>query len=152
MFAEWTGELSIGIEEIDNDHKYLFDLVNNLHEVIAEDGELADIGRVLGRLAEYAAAHFTREEWVMQRYDYPHREAHVLLHSQLLDRLAVLIHELEVGNRAVSTHTVEFLRSWAMDHIAGHDKDLAEFLKGRLPVEDRQGGSIAEAFTPLAVD
>lgn len=33
-FIEWTGELSVGIEEIDEQHKVLVDLINEIHEVI----------------------------------------------------------------------------------------------------------------------
>ena len=33
-FIEWSGELSVGIEEIGEQHKLLVDLINEIHEAI----------------------------------------------------------------------------------------------------------------------
>ena len=35
-FVEWSNELSVGIEEIDAQHKVLVDLLNEIHEAIQQ--------------------------------------------------------------------------------------------------------------------
>lgn len=144
MFVIWSDDLATGIEQIDNDHKDMFRLVNDLHEAVASGREPLHIAQVLTRLADYASGHFRREEWAMQRWDYPGFEEHVALHSQFLDRLAILVHEHELGSLTVSQNTLDFLKGWVVEHIAGQDRALSEFLRKRLGASF--GGTVGRAL------
>lgn len=145
MFVIWSEDLATGIERIDSDHKDMFRLVNDLHEAVASGQEPPHIAQVLSRLADYASGHFTREEWAMQRWDYPGFEEHVALHSQFLDRLAILVHEHELGSLTVSQNTLDFLKGWVLEHIVGQDRALSDFLRKRLGASF--GGTVGRALS-----
>ena len=51
-FIEWSNELSVGIEEIDAQHKVLVDLLNQIHEAIQQRHGAEITGRILQKLGE----------------------------------------------------------------------------------------------------
>ena len=64
-FVEWSNELSVGIEEIDSQHKVLVDLLNEVHEAIQRGRTLEATRDIIARLDEYARVHFAVEESLM---------------------------------------------------------------------------------------
>ncbi len=64
-FIEWSGELSVGIEEIDEQHKVLVDLVNEMHDAIHRRRGSDVVKDVLSELAEYTKIHFAVESWIL---------------------------------------------------------------------------------------
>ncbi len=69
--VEWSDTLSIGIPEIDDQHRVLIDLLNQLHAAIREQRGRAECGEILERLIEYTRVHFATEESVMSVFRYP---------------------------------------------------------------------------------
>ncbi|MEW8498684.1 MAG: hemerythrin domain-containing protein, partial [Candidatus Thiodiazotropha taylori] len=65
-FVEWSDALSVGIEEIDEQHKMLVDLVNKMHEAIHQRHGSDVVKSILGDLAEYTRIHFAVEESLMR--------------------------------------------------------------------------------------
>ena len=59
---EWNQGLSVGVEEIDNDHKRLLAIISDLANAIEENHEKEIIGQVFTKLEEYVSLHFQREE------------------------------------------------------------------------------------------
>ena len=68
---EWSDEFSVGIQEIDEQHKVLVGLLNQLHQAIREHHGRATSREILGRLAEYTRTHFLLEESLMRLTHYP---------------------------------------------------------------------------------
>ncbi len=56
-FVEWSDELSVGVEEIDEQHKVLVGLVNEMHEAILSRG---------------ASAKLKKRSWVARLWDHVH--------------------------------------------------------------------------------
>ena len=131
MLIEWTDDLSVGSESIDEDHRLLIRIVNQLHEAIETRADRSTIGDLLGRLAEYTADHFAEEEQIMRRVRYPHTDQHVQQHGALLDRLGELFHQFELGNIDVTPRTTEFLSDWVLTHLKSQDRDLGIYLSQR---------------------
>ena len=69
--VKWSNSLLIGNEMIDNEHKMLVDLVNNLHTAILEDKADEVINSVLSSLHGYTKDHFSDEEKLMTSINYP---------------------------------------------------------------------------------
>ncbi|MFO1425295.1 MAG: hemerythrin domain-containing protein, partial [Candidatus Competibacteraceae bacterium] len=61
-FVEWSNELSVGIEEIDAQHKVLVDLLNQIHEAIQQRHGAEVTRDIVLRLDEYTRVHFAVEE------------------------------------------------------------------------------------------
>lgn len=124
----WDESLRVGIDVIDEHHRYLFDLVNDLIEVVAEKRGVRELGRVMKALGQYAVIHFQAEEGMMRQYDYHHLEGHTLQHQGFLARFKEFTEELHQNPLIVQYEVLQFLRSWLTSHIRHEDTRLAALL------------------------
>ncbi|WP_295386512.1 bacteriohemerythrin [uncultured Thiodictyon sp.] len=126
QFIEWSDALSVGIDEIDNQHKQLVGLVNDMHEAI-QTRQSADVVRdVLAQLAEYTRVHFAAEEGLMRIIDYPGYEAHRAEHQELIRGVTELQQKVDAGKSTIGFELMHFLKSWLTDHIMWSDQQYVE--------------------------
>lgn len=133
---EWTNELSVGIQEIDEQHKILVDLLNRLHEAIITRHEKDVIGGILSELIQYTIVHFAVEESLMRIFDYPDYEEHKRHHAELTGEVfkfqeKISKGELTAENSGASMELWKFLRKWLTEHILVDDKKYSPFLLQR---------------------
>jgi len=126
-FVEWSDTLSVGIEEIDEQHKVLVDLVNQMHEAIHQrHGSDVVIG-ILGQLAEYTRIHFAVEESLMRILNYPGYEAHKEIHEELLHTVQDLQEKVSSGKKSIGFELMHFLKTWLTKHIMEEDMQYSGF-------------------------
>ena len=122
-FFTWKDQYSVGIKAIDNDHKMLIDLIDQLHEAFVS-GNVPEVCRaVLDSLVEYTERHFAAEEILMTLCSYPrladHQEQHKVLTAQVADiRDRFVRGEQQIGNELLA-----FLHNWLHFHIMETDMD-----------------------------
>ncbi|MEJ2611109.1 MAG: bacteriohemerythrin [Candidatus Thiodiazotropha sp.] len=126
-FVEWTDELSVGIEEIDEQHKMLVSLVNKMHEAIHQRHGSDVVKGILGDLAEYTRIHFVVEESLMRILNYPSYEEHKEIHEELLQSVTDLQEKVATGKTAIGFELMHFLKSWLTKHIMEEDKQYSGF-------------------------
>ena len=61
-FLDWESKYEINVVEVDNQHKKLFTILNNLHESLCKGGEKAEQAKLLDELIDYTVDHFSTEE------------------------------------------------------------------------------------------
>lgn len=127
-YFEWNDNLSVHDALIDQDHKTLINMVNELHDAADLEQDHLSLSKILTRLANYTQEHFQREEDLMQASAYPAFKAHREQHRKLLERVTDLQHELNNARTLVALETAELLRFWLTSHILLSDKQFAEFL------------------------
>ncbi|TAL46062.1 MAG: bacteriohemerythrin [Methylovulum sp.] len=125
----WSDQLAVGIEEIDQQHQKLVQLINGLHNHMLAGDASEIMAKVLDRVIQYTGFHFETEEQLMLRYDYPNSETHKHEHSDLVNTAVTLQQKLHSGNAHITMETMHFLQDWLQHHILGSDKMLADFLK-----------------------
>lgn len=133
---EWTKDLSVGIEKIDNQHKELFARINDLVAAIKQSVCKYKIGDVVKFLDEYVVFHFGEEEKIMRKHGYPGYAQHKAQHEKFLknfERLKKELPKLEGGRKPgsydLSVETNQVVVDWIIEHISVIDKRLGEFLK-----------------------
>ncbi|MEW8064919.1 MAG: hemerythrin domain-containing protein, partial [Candidatus Thiodiazotropha sp.] len=102
-FLTWRDDWYLGIDEIDQQHLHLVELVNQVADsVMTQQSESKDDGgamRLVLQLQEETRRHFRDEEAFMRNHEYPlvssHHREHALLQAELSD----LIREIEEGKR-----------------------------------------------------
>lgn len=82
--------MSVGINEIDEDHKYFASLINDFNLAVIERRELKEIQKILELIVDDAIRHFAREESLFERYHYPGAEEHAKLHAQVISALQAI--------------------------------------------------------------
>ncbi|QGY38625.1 bacteriohemerythrin [Pseudodesulfovibrio cashew] len=124
---EWTDDLSVGLPEIDEQHKALFALANDLVAGI-ERGEGQTVLRdILTRLREYCFFHFDEEETYMQDIGYPKARAHAAEHALLSARATALSKLLENGESIPAEGAADFLEAWIFSHVLKEDVALKRY-------------------------
>lgn len=125
----WKRGLSVGVADVDEDHKKLIKMVNKLFGAVLSSDPTRVLERVLAELSDYVVIHFEREEALMQRLNYPEYAAHKAEHQNLLDAATRFKKNLASG---LATHLKEeietLLRDWLVTHIMSQDKRLGRFL------------------------
>ena len=128
---EWTDALSVGIEEVDQQHKALVGMLNDLTAAIHEYHGSAEARKTLDRLAEYTRVHFATEEGVMRLIRYPGFEVHMNQHEHLISEVVSLQEKLDNKQASVTFELLHFLKVWLSKHITESDKRFGEFAVSR---------------------
>jgi len=132
MLAEWSNDYCIGVDDIDNQHRQLFVLVNDLWQAVHDSARQRSLGRVFRRLEEYTVKHFRDEEMPMSVSAYPGYEAHQRAHAQFV----TFVDETKARYRAgggIAPETLVFFNNWLIRHIQKDDRAAADYYLGRLP-------------------
>jgi hemerythrin-like metal-binding protein len=125
----WGGKLEIGIDQIDEQHKELVKMVNELHRAMKMKMGAKEAGQILTRLADYTVYHFANEETLFEQHQYPDRVAHKEYHDRLVAQVIEFKQEFEAGKAALSMDLMQFLTDWLRDHIMKTDRAYAPFFK-----------------------
>jgi len=121
----WDESLSVGIAVIDEHHRYLFDLVNDLIDVVANKMGARELGRVLKALGQYAQIHFQAEERMMRQYNYPRLDIQITQHQHFLTRMKEFNEELHQNPLIAQFEILVYLRDWLVAHIRDEDTQLS---------------------------
>ncbi len=119
----WSDKLNIGIAVVDDDHRKLVDMVNELFDGIQAGHGQDSVGKVLEKLIAYTKAHFAREEKLFVEAGYPGAAAHKKEHEKLTEDVMAAQAKYNAGATAIlSVELMNFLKNWLLNHIQGSDK------------------------------
>jgi hemerythrin-like metal-binding protein len=121
---EWTPAMSVGNEQLDEQHQQLLDLYNLFDDAAARGRGWRELNTMLAQLEDYIHVHFAYEERVLADAGYPDLEHHRNLHEQLARKLAAFREEVAM-HRRVTQEFRKFLGYWWQQHILEHDLDYA---------------------------
>jgi hemerythrin len=124
----WDPQFSVRVKQFDNDHKHLFDMVNDLNEAMRAGKGKTVLSQVLAGLAAYAQRHFASEEAAMRATKYPDVAGHAEEHRKLTTKVQEIMREHAKGNVLVSVDLLMFLRDWLQKHILVTDQKYAAHL------------------------
>ena len=128
---EWKDAYSVGIQSIDDQHKRLIDLMNNLETVVKYSPGEEFERKCLAALVDYTKTHFAFEEELMSKYGYPDFEAHKAQHEKMIVKVNEFVADYEKHPEKTIKAALHFLEQWLIRHINGTDKEYSEFLVGK---------------------
>lgn len=120
--VEWSDDLSVGIQEIDEQHKLLVSLLNRLHTAIVEHHGSDVAQDILRQLTEYTKIHFAVEESLMRILGFPDYAEHKRHHEMLIAEVRELSAKLEQEKKSISFELLHFLKMWLTKHIMEEDQ------------------------------
>lgn len=131
MAMGWTEALSVGVEEIDEQHKIWFQKADELFEAGKKGKTREIIGSMLNFLDEYTKKHFHDEEMYMLKIHYPEYSVQKRLHTEFVGQLAKLKREYgeSGGNIAVIINANQLVINWLVNHITKQDKRIGEYAR-----------------------
>lgn len=131
MHIEWTSDLAIGVDEIDNQHKEIFRRFDSLFAACSEGRGKEEVLKLLLFLDDYVKEHFTAEERLQMRSGYPDYPAHKAAHQQFMADVERLTREFrdEGATLPLVIQTNKTLSSWLIQHIKRVDTTFAGYLR-----------------------
>jgi len=121
----WNDDFALGLPEIDDQHKTLFDIMNRLWSAIVTRASTEQMLSILGDLEQYTQSHFTAEETFMRVINYPDFDKHKKAHVGFIQRLAAEKKAVAEGKH-FSLDLLNFLKDWLVSHIQVMDRAYAE--------------------------
>jgi hemerythrin len=125
---EWSPSLSVDVADMDEEHKRLFALANELNEAMKQGRTRDEMDRVFNELARYTQTHFASEERYMQKIGYPYLAQHRKEHAELMEQVAAFKADYDAGKSMISIKLMGFLREWVRSHIQRSDKQYGAWV------------------------
>jgi hemerythrin len=119
---QWSSTLSVGLSEIDGQHKILIGLINELSDAMAQQKGKEVVGKTIKGLLDYTITHFSNEEKYFDRFKYENTADHKREHALFISRVREFQSDYEKGTLGVAVDVMFFLSDWLKKHIQGSDK------------------------------
>ena len=125
----WSDSYSVGAPGIDAQHKKLFDMINNLHEAMGQGKGKEALGKILDGLMDYTRVHFSDEEKMLEKVNYPDLPIQRAQHAAFVQKISELQKDYKSGKITMTLPTMEFLKDWLLNHILKVDKKYQSYIK-----------------------
>ncbi len=122
----WDVSFRIGIEQIDKQHKHLFDISNELMETQSLTKDEQKVVNALKNLKEYITTHFNDEESAMRKYNYPLLNDHISKHREIVLSIQETIKKSATAP-VLKKNLEELLLAWVSNHILKEDIRFSEW-------------------------
>ncbi|MDR2135410.1 MAG: bacteriohemerythrin [Treponema sp.] len=130
QIVEWHDSYSVGIRLVDDQHKELINLTNRLHEasVLGWDKSKVAFMSAIRAAVDYVGYHFSTEEKIMKRVNYPDYKNHKKEHADFVKEVLRQVQDFQAGQKVSANDFVVFLKEWVLAHIAVCDKKMGIYL------------------------
>ena len=121
-FVDWTEEFSVGIKDIDDQHKILVGMLNQLNQGVIERKGAECMKKIILEMIAYAGTHFATEEKLMVKFGYPDYPNHKKEHDRFAKKAQDLKTRVEAAGFMMGLEVLTFLKDWLKNHILHTDK------------------------------
>lgn len=131
---EWNDSYLLNITEIDNQHKKLLTITNELYEILSgsEEDYKLNMSKILKKLTDYTVYHFEAEEKFMASYGYSGTTMHKNAHDFFIAEVNRQIQKLNKETKKDGEQFYSYIANWILTHIAKADKVWADFVKSKM--------------------
>ncbi|OOZ40394.1 hypothetical protein BOW53_07955 [Solemya pervernicosa gill symbiont] len=154
MAITWDDTYSVGIEEIDNQHKVLVGLINELDDALRVHSNREMVQGVIDQLIDYTKLHFAVEESIMRLFKYKEYEPHKAVHDGIIDKLNGMNEKFSGSRYFCGSLFSSFARALNYEYADGVDyRGLTAFASLSMAVSDGGGsfGGYRTALLPAGV-
>lgn len=149
-YLRWSSDLDTGIDVIDKQHRRIVEYLNELDEA-NDGGDMTVTKHVLNELIDYTLVHFSFEEDLQVKANYPYIKAHKRLHEMFTNRVLELKLRSENGEN-VTPELLTMLKKWLVNHIKGDDSDYVESVSKIVEIEVVEENKSSWLNTALTTD
>jgi len=121
---EWKPEYSVGIESMDDEHREMIALINDVYAKLGTSPDADTIEDCLEEIFNTISLHFALEERIMREQGYDEYEDHKEDHEDLLDEIRDLMDEFVADEKEGARRLEERLSGWFSQHFASFDARL----------------------------
>lgn len=123
---KWSDECSVGIQEIDDQHKNLLKIFSRIEQSLKSADSWSDVHYGLLELRDAAHIHVLLEQALMRLFGFEGLARHISAHQYFFDRLAAM--ERQSLGTLTKQETITFLSDWFKKHICQADREYADYI------------------------
>lgn len=127
----WSEILSVGFDDIDDDHRKLVGIFNELNRAVTKGEPAEYLAATLEELINCTVWHFSHEDRLMIKHGYDEIDAHRAEHRELIESAKEMQRMLLQAGGAVADEQIIYLERWLTAHILTTDQRLGAFLAQR---------------------
>jgi hemerythrin len=130
ILVEWDDKYSVGITLIDDQHKELIRLTNELYQgcLAGNDEAKKFFFKTVRSAVEYTKFHFAAEEKLLENVRYPQYAGHKKQHEDFVMQMVNDVKSFNEGKKFVPNNFVRYLKDWILSHIALMDTQYAKYI------------------------
>lgn len=125
-FIKFESKHVLGIEEIDNQHKKIYESVNKLFEM--QNSTKVEIIDIYQNLLKEFKIHFETEESLMKKNKVVEFISHKLEHDRALQKYSDYLKTLKKANSKLDMEILKSMKNWLENHFEKKDIKLKQFL------------------------
>jgi len=127
----WNDSYRVGNEQVDLQHKKLFELVGGILNACLEGRDTAKLRETLSFLVNYTIRHFLFEEELQLKHKYPDYDRHKQLHEDFKKTVGDLVEKFNKNGSSteLSADVNKIIVSWLVNHIQQEDKKIGAHLR-----------------------
>ncbi len=130
-FMQWKESYSVNIREIDEQHKKLVNMINDLFDAMTQGHGKEVVGKVIQGLIDYAVFHFGTEERLFQAHAYPETASHKAEHERFSAKVLEFKKNYDSGAALLTKDVLKFLSDWLNGHILVVDRKYGPYLNSK---------------------
>ena len=125
-FFKWDDQYSVGVAEIDQQHKGLVNTINILFDALAAGKGNDVLGQLINDLVRYTVVHFETEEKYFDKFNYEFSDEHKAEHQKFKIEVAKFQAGFKAGEILLSMDVFKFLKEWISTHVNGSDQKYSK--------------------------
>lgn len=128
--VEWNDSMSVGVRKLDEQHRSLVEILNDLDAAVASGHGCDQLGPIIERLIQFTREHFKDEEALLASTGFPASAEHGAQHDALISAALSAQARFRWGTRPqLAAELLVFLQNWLVNHIQGSDRDYIEHFR-----------------------
>ena len=130
-YLKWSDKYSLNVAEIDEQHRKLVSLVNDMYDAMHAGKGRDMIGTVIAEFVDYTDYHFKAEERLLRQNGYPEYDEHKVMHYNLSRKAHSIKEAFDRGNTPTAIEVMLLLTNWLNTHILEEDRKYKPYTESR---------------------
>ncbi|MDH4261458.1 MAG: bacteriohemerythrin [Spirochaetia bacterium] len=124
----WSNDLALGIDEIDEQHKVLIEILNDVYDTVnSGTRDEKRLKKIVDGMLRYVNFHFVTEEMKMIKTNYSDYKTHKAQHDAFVEKAMEFQAAFREGSTTLPEEMMGFLKDWLVNHIQGTDRQYVPY-------------------------
>jgi methyl-accepting chemotaxis protein len=126
---EWENQYNVHISELDEQHKKLIELANQLYVSLRGDKPKKEVKENFRSLIDFASYHFGNEENYFDEFDFDEKKSHVSDHKAFINQISSLQSAFQANKPVSYESLLQFLHNWFDNHFTNFDQHYVKLFR-----------------------
>ena len=112
----WKDEYSVNVKEIDDQHKHLVGIINNLADTVSTPNKEI-IENIIDQIIQYKTIHFATEEKYFHKFNYEGTKEHEARHHEFDQKIQEIRDQYNEDPASLAFALIDYLEDWFVTHL-----------------------------------